>query len=314
MYKSLFAGICLFTLTACGSGTDLDVADPDPDPNASPNGIPTELNENLHGATYNAAAGTLTLNMVSLDAGPVEATYNRKPGLDIGHYQAYTYQDDPLDRHFTALVAQSGDPDRSVRAGVVADGGQFNRYFPGAYYERDGGFTPPSNATGLVSYAGTYAGVTNLRSPWAAGDPRSDLLVVPAGVDVSRHPGQSARTQGHIFLDVNFSDSSVNGNIIDRQFADTGQPLPNIVLIRSDIDANGEFLGVTEYEDQTANGDYGGIFGGTNASAVGGIVALDNFDGPGDPLGFDREEERGTFVLIQCGLPGEDPICANVNP
>ncbi len=149
MYKSLFAGICLFALAACGSGTDQNVdGGTDPDPDAGPNGIPLVLNENLHGATYNAAAGTLTLNMVSLDAGPVNQLYTRNAGLDVGPYQAYTYQKDPLDRHFTALVAQSGDPAQSVRAGVVADGGQFNRYFPSAFYERDGGFTPPSDATG----------------------------------------------------------------------------------------------------------------------------------------------------------------------
>ena len=301
---------------ACGSGTDQTVApDPATDPDLAANGIPTVLNENLHGATYNAAAGTLTLNMVSLDAGPVEALYTRKPGLDVGPYQAYTNQDDPLDRHFTALVAQSADPSRAVRAGVVADGGQFNRYFPGAFYERDGGFTPPSNTTGLVSYAGTYAGVTNVASTG------SDLLAIPGPgpIDAGRTPRQSARTQGHIFLDVNFSDNSVNGNIINRTLIDSASApanaaLPNVVLIRSEIDTNGEFLGTTEYDDHTPNGNYGGIFGGTDATAVGGIIALDSFDGPGDTLGYTTEQERGVFVLIQCGQPGDDPICANVNP
>lgn len=310
MYRSTLTGICLFALVACGSGTDQGgtTTTPDPDPDTGPNGIPKVLNENLHGVKYNAAAGTLTLNMVALDAGPVNAVYRRRAGLDVGPYQAYTYQDDPLDRHYTALVAQSTDPSRSVRAGVVSDGGQFNKYFPGAFYERDGGFTPPSNATGLVSYAGNYAGVTNI------GAPGSDLLPIPGSVDPSRHPRQTTRTEGHIFLDVNFSDNSVNGNIIKRKLVDYGTVLPNVVLVKSDIDANGEFLGITEYEDQTKNGSYGGIFGGTDAGAVGGIVALDNFDGTGDPLGLTNEQERGVFVLIQCGLPGDDPICSNVNP
>lgn len=313
MFRTVFAGICLFAMTACGSGTDQDTGTGTggggtTDPDVGPNGIPSALNVNLHGATYNASAGTLTLNMVSLDAGPVVTTYNRNVALDVGPYQAYTYQDDPLDRHFTALVAQSIDPSQSVRAGVVADGGQFNRYFPGAFYERDGGFTPPSNVTGLVSYAGVYSGVTNVSAPGA------DLRPVPASVDPSRRPNQSARTQGHIFLDVNFSDNSINGNIINRSLVDYGTALPNVVLIRAEIDGNGEFLGTTEYGDLTANGNYGGIFGGTNASAVGGIVALESFDGPNDTLGLTEEEERGVFVLVQCGLPGDDPICANVNP
>lgn len=311
MYRTVFAGICLLALVACGSGTDQSVTtDPtDPtDPDAGPNGLPSVLNENLHGATYNAAAGTLTLNMVTLDAGPVITTYNRNVGLDVGPYQAYTYQDDPLDRHFTALVAQSVDAGGTVRAGVVADGGQFNRYFPGAFYERDGGFTPPADVTGLVSYAGVYSGVTNVSAPGA------DLLPVPASVDPSRHPGQSSRTQGHIFLDVNFSDNSVNGNIINRTLVDYALTLPNVILVRSEIDDNGEFLGTTEYGDLTTNGNYGGIFGGPNASAVGGIVSLDSFDGPDDIYDMETEEERGVFVLVQCGLPGDDPICSNVNP
>lgn len=320
MYKSLFAGICLIALAACGAGVDQadgGGGDPIVDPDAGPNGIPKVLNENLHGATYNAAAGTLTLNMVSLDAGPVEAVYTRKPGLDIGRYQAYTNQDDPLDRHFTALVAQIGAANNSVQAGVVADGGQFNRYFPGAYYQRDGAYTPPPNASGLVSYAGLYAGVTNVASTG------SDLLPIPGPgpIDAQRVPRQSARTQGHIFLNVNFSDNSVNGNINNRTLIDAAglpanTPIPNVVLIRSDIDANGEFLGSSEYDDanHTGNGSYGGIFGGVNANAVGGVVALENFDGPGDLLGYTAEQERGVFVLLQCGQPGDDPICANVNP
>ncbi|WP_456387647.1 thymidylate synthase [Profundibacter sp.] len=309
MYKSLFAGICLFTLTACGSGTDLDDPDVDPDPDAVPNAIPEVLRENLREATYNAGAGTLTLDLSSLDAGPITAAYNRNAGLDIGPYQAYTRQDDPLDRHFTALVAQSIDPDRSVRAGAVADGGQFNTYFPGGFYERDGNFTPPNAAAGLVSYAGTYAAVTNMNAPGA------DLLAIPGpAVDASRRPRQSARVEGHIFLNAEFGDNTVNGNIINRTLVDYAIALPNIVLIPTDIDANGEFLGTTEYPDRTVNGDYGGIFGGTDASAVGGVVSLNSIDGPGDPLGFVDEEERGVFVLIQCGLPGEDPICANVRP
>lgn len=309
MYKSLFAGICLFALTACGSGTDPDAGDADADPDAVPNSIPETLRENLHEATYNASAQTLTLNMSSLDAGQVTAVYNRNRGLDVGTYEAYTLQDDPLDRHFTALVAQSTDPDQSVRAGAVADGGQFNRYFPGGFYERDGDFTPPSEAAGLVSYAGVYAAVTNVNAPGA------DLLPIPGpAIDPSRQPRQSARIEGHIFLNAEFGDNTVNGNITNRVLMDYGTALPNVVLLPTEIDANGEFLGTTEYADRTVNGEYGGIFGGTDASAVGGVVALTSFDGPGNPLGFEDEEERGVFVLIQCGLPGEDPICANVNP
>lgn len=304
MYKSTLTAVCLFALTACGAGVDPGSGDgsgaTDPDAIVIPDG----LKESLASATYNpAGAGTLVLNMQSLDSPQVQAAYQRNPGLDIGPYRAFTLQNDPLDRHFTALVAQVG----SVRAGTVSDGGQFNRYYRGGFYERDGGFTPPT-VSGLVSYAGTYAGVTNVSAPGA------DLLPIPGPVDPSRAPRQSARVQGDIFLNVDFSNNAVNGNIIDRVLVDSGTALPNIVLVPADIAANGTFAGRTEYDDQTVNGDYGGIFGGTDAGAVGGIVALNSFDGPSDSLGFTEEEEHGTFVLIQCGMPGEAPICANVNP
>lgn len=307
MYKSIFAGISLFALTACGAGTNQDVEEGDggvDDPNAAIV-IPDALKESLTSATYNpAGGGTLVLNMQALDSSQLNQPYVRNASLDVGPYQAFTYQDDPLDRHFTALVAQVG----SVRAGTVADGGQFNRYYRGGFYERDGGFTPPTTS-GLVSYAGTYAAVTNGAAPGA------DLLPVTGPVvDSSRLPRQTARIQGNIFLNVDFADNAVNGNIIDRTLVDYGVALPDIVLVPTEIAANGTFSGTTEYADQTVNGDYGGIFGGANAGAVGGIVALDNFDGPGDPLGYVDEEEHGTFVLIQCGMPGDAPICPNVNP
>lgn len=292
---------------ACGSGTDqaAEVGDGGVgDPNAAVV-IPEALKETLNSAVYDpAGAGSLVLNMHALDSPQIEQPYQRNAALDIGPYRAFTYQDDPLDRHFTALVAQVG----SVRAGAVADGGQFSRYYRGGFYERDGGFTPPTTS-GLVSYVGTYAAVTNLDAPGA------DLLPVPGpAVDPAILPRQSARIQGDIFLNVDFSDNVVNGNITGRSLVDYAIALPDILLLPGDVAANGTFSGGTGYGDLTANGDYGGIFGGTDAGAVGGVVALDNFDGPGDPLGFINEEEHGTFVLIQCGMPGDDPICANVNP
>ncbi len=307
MYKSIFAGICLFAVAACGSGVD-QATDGGGGGGSDPTDtIPAVLKENLNSAVYNAAAGTLVLDMHALDAPQLNAVYNRTAILDIGPYQAYTLQDDPLDRHFTALVAQSGDPGQSVRAGVVADGGQFNKYYRGGFYERTGGFTPPPEISGLVSYAGVYAGVTNVNAPGA------QLLPVPGPVSTDL-PDQSARTRGEIFLNVDFTNNVVNGDITNRSLVDYGTALPTIVLVNGVIDTNGEFFGSTEYTDQNANGSFGGIFGGVNAGGVAGIVALDNFDGTGDPLAMENEEEHGVFVLIQCGLPGDAPICDNVNP
>ena len=302
----------LAALAACGDGNPFDTpaggGAPGEIPDGSTNGIPEALAGNLQSASYNPAAGTLQLELTSLDAGPRVASYVRTPGLDIGNYQAFTFQDDPLDRHFTALVAESTDPTNSVQAGAVSDGGQFNRFFSGAFYQRTGAYDPPggvANPSGLVSYAGNYAGVTNLDAP---GGP--NLLPPPGGASASVLPAQSARTAGQIFLNVDFADDSVNGNVSGRTLVDTATALPTIVLVEGNIAADGTFLGNVEYDgDPTRSiGSFGGVFGGTDAAAVGGVISLDQFfDDAG--IANNAERERGVFVLIQCGQPGDDPAC-----
>jgi hypothetical protein len=261
------------------------------------NSIPEVLSHNLQSATYNATANTLSIELSSLDAGPRNATYDRTPALDVGPYRAYTYQQDGQHRHFTALVAQSTGTGDSVTAGVVSDGGQFNRFFAGGFYQRTGAYTPPAPAGGLVSYSGDYAGVTNLNGTAATLKPVTD----PA-LPATDHPNSSARTTGAIFLNVDFTNNAVNGSITNRSLIDQGIALPDVILVEGDIDSTtGTFFGNTEYDDadQTANGNFGGIFGGTEAKAVGGVVHLDSFDGPNDDLGMENEQEYGTFVLTR---------------
>jgi len=195
-----------------------------------------------------------------------------------------------------------------VQAGVVSDGGQFNRFFSGGFYQRDGAYDPPGgigSPSGLVSYAGNYAGVTNIDAP---GGP--NLLPPPAGTDPSVLPAQSSRTQGEIFLNVDFADNAVNGSVYDRTLVDSTTALPDIVLVDGDIAGDGTFLGTVEYDgDPTRSiGDFGGIFGGTNAAAVGGVVSLNEFFDDSN-IANNAERERGVFVLIQCGQPGDDPAC-----
>jgi hypothetical protein len=304
----VWISIALFAaLAACGDGnpfTDADESTPD----GTTNGIPESLSSNLQSASYNPSAGTLQLRLTSLDAAPIVATYARTPVLDVDNYQAFTVQDDPLDRHFTALVAQSGDADRSVKAGVVGDGGQFNRFYSGGFYERSGVYDPPGSASapvGLVSYAGSYAGVTNLNAP---GGPQ--LLPVPGGTDPSVRPAQAERIDGDIFLNVDFGDGAVNGSVSNRRLIGSGTALPTIVLVEGDIASDGTFLGTVEYDNDADRviGDFGGIFGGTDASAVGGIISMNEFfDDAG--IASNAERERGVFVLIKCGLPGDDAAC-----
>lgn len=300
MFKFLFAGMCLFTLAACGSGVDQSGGGGG---GLQDNPIPGSLAKNLHKISYNPDAGTLTVEMSTLDAPNTIASYTRDPALDVAGYTAYSAQDDPLDRMFIALVAASDR--RTVQAGAVSDGGQFNRFFNGGYYERTGPHSIPTT-TGLVSYAGRYAGITNLNEPGGA-----NLLPTPPGTPPEAIPGQARRTQGDIFLNVSFSDDTINGAIYNRQFVG-GPALESITLTSGPIDANGEFLGEVEFSgdpEYGSIGTYGGIFGGTDASDVAGVIYLDDLIRDQD---FDNEV--GIFVLPRCGTVGASAICDAVSP
>jgi hypothetical protein len=202
---------------------------------------------------------------------------------------------------------------------VTVSGGPRNRFFAGGYYERDGDYDPPegTGTSGMVSYAGTYAALTN-----GNGD-GGDLAPVPAGTAPELVPTEAAELRGDIFLQADFADNAVEGNIINRQLVDSGTALPSVVLVRSGITDTGTFEGSVEYEQRdfpndnvtgSAIGSYGGTFGGTDASGVAGLVKLEEFDGPNDDLGFENEVEHGVFVLDQCGQAVDAAICANVNP
>ena len=310
-------------LLACGGGSNPftpDPATPDPTPPDEDNpvtdaGIPTALAGDVGRISFNATAGTMTVTGLTQDGSPVPLTYRRRPGLDRNGYQAYTYQDDPLDRHVTAYAAEANNGS-GVRGGIAVSGGPRNRFFGGGFYERDGAYSP---GTGQVSYAGNYVGVTN------GNGSSEDLAPVPGTTPGQLRPSQAAEVTGRVFLNADFADGAVEGNVINRQIVDGGTALPSLVLINTPIDSEGTFLGSVEYESgefpgenvvgQTI-GSYGGIFGGTNASGVAGIVRLEEFDGPNDVvLGADSEEEYGVFVLDQCGQPVQDTVgCAGTNP
>lgn len=329
--KRLVASLVLPAfLLACGGGSnpfDPDPTAPDPGTQTPPTnpttgeddplttaGIPGSLANDLSSLTFNASGQTLIVEGITQDGSPIEIAYRRRPGLDRGGYQAYTYQDDALDRHVTAFAREAGNGS-GVRAGVAVSGGPRNRFFGGGYYERDGGYAP---ASGQVSYAGNYVGVSNLNGS------SEDLIAPPAGIDPDLVPSQAAEITGRIFINADFADGAVEGNVFNRQIADFGVGLPSLVLVNTPINADGTFVGSVEYEaadfpgESVVNesiGGYGGIFGGTNASGVAGVLRVEEFDGPNDPLGLENEQEYGVFVLDQCGQPVQDAAgCVGTNP
>ena len=285
----------------------------DPDNPVNANGIPTVLANDLQSVAYNPVAGTLSVDMLALDRTdsdiPLQAyTPNASLTALAPGYEVFTYQDDPLDRMFVAIVAQ--DANDNVVGAIVMDGGQFTKFFGGGFYATDGNYTPGTglNDTGLVSYAGDYAALTNL-------DANGNELLVPGGTpNPAILPGQPAQISGSIFINADFGDNTVNGAIYDRAFQNLAGPsgpilaVPDVYLIPTAITDAGTFFGEVEHPAQENVGAYGGTFGGVNAQGVAGTT---NLDGDWLPT-VENEAEFGVFVLTQCGQAGQDPICASI--
>jgi hypothetical protein len=292
-------------LVACGDGNPFDTVTADEEILAN-NAVPESIASDLDSVTYNAAAQTLTVTGIALDETPFETTYTRNAALDTAGYEAYTAQDDPLDRHATAFVKQIN----GSTGAITATGGQFTYYFHGGTYSR-GSFTAPEPNSALVSYAGSYVGVLNRSGS------SEDLLPVAAGTPNQLIPTQTAETTGTVFINADFNDGRVNGVIFDRVIVDTGENIDDVTLVPTDI-TNGNFEGETERLETSATGvtsrsttgTYAGVFGGTGATEVAGSFYAENHlteDGTND-------EEQGLFVLSKCGTPGEDAtLCAQVN-
>ena len=268
--------------------------------------VPADLKVNVNAIAFNGTS--LQVNIDGADTTPLLATYTRDSSLDVNGYLAFRMQEDALDRLFIALAKESADG--AVRAITVADGGQFNYYFGGGVFERDGAFDRPTIGTGpgagQVSYAGSYSAVTNVG---LTGGPTFVGIAVPPDTDSSIIPGQPSRVSGDIFLNANFADNTVNGAIYNRLIVDTGFDLRTVILVPTAIAENGTFAGNAEFDVEEVIGTYGGIFGGTDANSVAGLVHLTQFEDD-----WDNEQEHGVFVLTQCGPNNTLPICDDVAP
>ena len=339
MTRALAIFLLPLFLAACGGGSNPFAPDDGgttgggtggggSDPDSGTGLVPAELAGDIDSVSYDPDSGTLTINGLTLDDATTDGIeYRRRPGLDIRNaggdvvFQAYTVQDDPLDRHVTAYARESlngGD----VRAVVGHSGGVRNRFFSGAFFERDGDYDPADipgtvgSPEGNVRYTGDYVGLTNLPGS------TEDLAAVPGTVDSSLRSTQAAEITGEVVMVADFNDGAIEGNILNRQLADSGVALPKIVLVNTGIAENGTFSGSAEYDGAeyadvvgSSIGTYGGIIGGTEAGSIAGAVKLDGFDGPDDDvLGLENETEHGIFVLDRCGQGVDDPLCAAVSP
>jgi hypothetical protein len=227
--------------------------------------VPEEVAVNLREISYDpSGSGTLQVNMDGLVASPLVAEFVRVPGLDVLGYRAFTYQETGLQRSHLALVSENARG--NLQAGVVADGGQFNRHFGGGHFARIDTFTRPpvrqGVETGEFSYVGTYAGV------FLPGPQSNAIPGLPDGLA----PNVPLRTRGAALINANFANDLVNGGVDLRQLlADDGTVLTELTGITfpsMEIDENGQFLGEVEFEGapDLSIGSVGGIFGGREAS------------------------------------------------
>lgn len=305
--KHIVAGLMAAALLggcAGGSSNPFDNRGEDDDevtPPPTENTVPAEIAQDVSRVQFDPTTQTLTVEGLSFDGTTDPVTYRRAAAFDVPGYEAYTIQQNAGSRHATAFAGQS-QTSGAVSAGVAATGGPRNRFFTGAFFERTGTYTQPSS--GEVVYTGRYVGLTNLDSPGG------DLLAPPAGLAPELVPTQAAATQGDVVLRANFGDRQIEGNIINRRLSDapggTVITLPSLVLINAEITESGTFSGSVEYDQSnfpddrvtgTSIGSSAGIFGGTEATEVAGAIKLNEFDGPGNPLGLTNELETGIFVL-----------------
>jgi hypothetical protein len=127
---------------------------------------------------------------------------------------------------------------------------------------------------------------------------------VTPGTPEGIRPTQAAEVTGTILINASFSDGTVNGTITDRVIVDApGIDVDDLDLAPTDIAADGTFFGEATVGNQV-RGEYGGIFGGSDATEIAGVVHAEEHIAT-----LQNEIEYGLFVLAQCGSPGADPLC-----
>lgn len=289
MIRKLVAPLALSLVAACDGNPLGTGGGPGP---VDQGEIPTEIAQNLSAISYNAGNDTLVVTIDS-PASLVDVQFVRTASLDVPGYDAYVYQETGLLRSHLALVAQNARG--NLFAAAVSDGGQFNYRFGGGSYARVDTFTRPSS--GAFSYSGTYAGV------FVPGEGSNPAL--PDELE----SGTPYRVTGDILMTGGFGTNQVEGGVTNRVVLDdaggVALTLAPITLKNTDIDNDGRFLGDVELTGDPGNvlGDYGGLFGGLDASDVAGALVINPIDGE------DGIWEFGVFNIARCGTAGAGGFC-----
>lgn len=251
-------------------------------------GIPAALKGSLQSATYNKAAGTLSVAITPLGgststpASPI--VFTRNNAYDTNGFQAFTYQESTTGRLIVALFDTSA---LGAGSAGVAGSGQFTQTVWGSTYGANQAFTRPAGG-GVATYSGRYAGILNTGTP-------------VAGPGAPFDPSRAARTRGDVVLNADFTNNAVEGGIRNRTNVDAGTPLADVFLKIGTVNPDGTFGGAVAFGGNVAAGTYGGTFAGTNASSAVGAVEIAPVQGNSDLL------ERGVFVADRCAPTDPSP-------
>lgn len=288
MFRTVFAGICLFAMTACGSGTDQSTGTGTGGGGGVTGTVPDALAANLSEANYDASSNSLSLSVYGFDHPSLNGAYTRNAPLDIASadgtttYQAFTYQENAQARQYLALFATGS----TVYAGAVATEGEYGSAFGGTTYARISTYTRPTHGT--AQYRGGYAGVIDFD---------------PGGHD------RGARVAGNVEIEVNFEEGTeghIDGGITNRRIID-GVPagfdptLANLDLIDTAL-TSGEYFGDVRIGTQVV-GNYGGMLGGSGATEIAGVIVITPY------TSNSNIHEYGTFVLPSCATANASPTC-----
>ncbi len=255
--------------------------------------VPAEVAGSLKAATYNASAGTLTMDVTGLDSPGTQASFTRDASLDIVSadgtttYQAFRTQTTSDNRYYLAYFA-SGN---SVFAGITGTEAEFATSFGGTTFQRIN--TTDIPASGSAVFHTGYVGIVDQR---------------PTGLD------RPLRVTGDAFISVNLTEDLIEGGVTNRAYADpTGLPaLLPIALKVTDLDG-AAFAGNVTTLTGDVLGDYAGTLGGTIANTAPGTVAGQSPEEVAVTMVFNPYKdpiiEWGGFVAPVCGGPAASPSC-----
>lgn len=307
MYKSFFAGVCLFALMGCGAGVDQDPGDPgggvDP-----VNDLQTFVGESgdMNKLEYDAVNDELIINNLPFDgvdgryvnsgqgtvngAGPITGfgVYESIQGGESGVFQYY------------AVFTQSGN----AMVGAAGTGSYREFGHGGAVIGRDAVPTTLPVGKGELVYNGLYAGIQILDVSNAAAPSSDDVRLVRGTASLAVDLRDFDVTGSIVGFINNRRYYKVDGTAIPYTFTGPDNDIPvytlPVVSINegSTISADGKITGGTVHTEggggTVKTGTFEGMFAGPNGEEIAGAIIMSGPERAGSAI---NSQETGVFIV-----------------